>query len=426
VTPQFSPLTLEGREDVPNGAEHPGVGRSRCTYKPRILHYLSSPAWGGAEEYALSLLAAMPECGFVPYLAAPRQLLKAVEQRLSLPDFRCIAIEQTSSVDWRPATRFINFLRAQRIDLVHSHLFLGSLFASPLARLAGVSTVETFHLREVWREGKWLKGSFWLDRQVGRFVDRYIAVSHAAERHLLENKRIERSKVVTIHNGRDLARFHQPTQAETARARSELGVSDKQVMIVLGRLEQQKGHAFLIEAFRKLAPRWPKLIALFAGSGALDSELKARCAAAGLTDRITFLGYRNDTERLLSAADLLVLPSLFEGLPLVAIETLAMARPIVATDVEGTREIVADGDTGLLVRAADPAALADGIERILADPALGARLGRQGRTLVEQNFDIHQQIARTVDVYRRLLDQRMGQAGPLKAPDTLEQSIGLT
>lgn len=400
---------------------------SRLTYQPRILHYLSSLAPGGAEEYALSLLAAMPERGFVPYLAAPRQLLEALKPRLSALDLDCIAIEQTSPLDWRHAKRFINCLGAERIDLVHSHLFLASLFASPLARLARVSSVETFHLREVWREGKWLKGSFWLDRQVGRFVDRYIAVSHAAEHHLLENKRIAPSKVVTIHNGRDLARFHPATPAETARARAGLGVSDKQVVMVLGRLEQQKGHAFLIEAFRKLAPRWPKLIALFAGSGALESELKASCEAARLTDRIVFLGYRDDTERLLAAADLVVLPSLFEGLPLVAIETLAMARPIVATDVEGTREIIADGDTGLLVRATDPSALADGIERILADPALGVRLGRRGRVLVEQKFDIRQQIARTVEVYQRLLDQRMGQAGPLKAPDrTFQESIGLT
>ncbi len=401
---------------------------SRPTYKPRILHYLSSSAPGGAEEYALSLLAAMPEHGFAPYLAAPRQLLEVLKPRLSAMNLGSITIEQASPLDWRHAKKFINFLRGERIDLVHSHLFLASLFASPLARLAAVSSVvETFHLREVWREGQWLKGSFWLDRQIGRLVDRYIAVSQAAERHLLENKRIARSKVITIHNGRDLARFYPPTRDEIASAREQLGVSDKQVMLVLGRLEQQKGHVFLIEAFKRLAARRPKLIALFAGSGALECELKIRCEAAGLTDRIVFLGYRDDTEQLLAAADLVVLPSLFEGLPLVAVETLAMARPMVATDVEGTREIVADGETGLLVRAADPAALAFGIERLLANPALGARLGRRGRAVVEQNFDIRQQIAKTVEVYQRLLDQKMGQAGPLKAATTtLEENIALT
>jgi len=382
---------------------------------------------GGAEEYTLSLLAAMPEHGFVPYLAAPIRLLEAVEHRLSALNLRHIVIEQTSPLDWRPAKRFFNFLSTEQIDLVHSHLFVASLFASPLAQLAGASTVETFHLREVWRKGKWLKGSFWLDRQVGRFVDRYIAVSNATERHLLEGKRITKSKVITIYNGRDLTRFHPSTPAETMRARAELGLSDKQVVIVLGRLEPQKGHVFFIEAFRKLAPRWPKLIALFAGSGALESELKACCEAAHLTDRITFLGHRNDTERLLAAADLVVLPSLFEGLPLVAIETLAMARPIVATDVEGTREIVADGDTGLLVKASDSAALADGIERILSYPTLGAHLGQRGRASVEQNFDIRQQIARTVDVYRELLTQKVGGEGLRKVDDTtFEESIGLT
>ena len=418
---QSSPLAGAGQE-APNDVTEPGI-----RHKLRILHYLSSTAIGGVEEYVLSLLAAMEEHEFVPYLAGPRQLLEAMKQRLGALDLRCIAIEQTSPLDLRPSKKFLNFLRVERIDLVHSHLFVASLFASPLARLAGVSAVvETFHLREVWREGKWLKGSFWLDRQVGRFVDRYIAVSHVVERHLIESKRIARSKVVTILNGRDLARFHPPTPGESERARAELGVSDQQVVMVLGRLEQQKGHVFLIEAFRQLAPRWPKLVAFFAGTGALESELKASCEVSGLTDRITFLGYRNDTERLLAAADIVVLPSLFEGLPLVAIEALAMARPFVATDVEGTREIVADSDTGLLVRPADPAALADGIERILIDPALGACLGRRGRALVEQNFDIRQQIAMTVDVYRRLFKQTMPGAGRRKdAVAAIEETISL-
>ncbi len=385
-----------------------GTVRSVSGYKPRILHYLSGNVIGGIEEYVLSLLAAMVNYGCVPYLAAPPQLLRAMKQRSRTLDLRCVAIEQTSPLDWRSSRKFLNFLKAERIDLVHSHLFVTSLFASPLARLAGVSAVvETFHLREVWRENKWLKSSFWLDRQVSRFVDRYIAVSHAAEQHLLENKGIARSKIVTILNGRDLIRFHPPTSTEIASARAALGVTDEQVVMVLGRLEPQKGHAFLIDAFKKLAPRWPKLVAFFAGSGALESELKASCEAAGLKERIRFLGYRGDTERLLAAADIVVLPSLFEGLPLIAIETLAMARPFVATDVEGTREIIADGNTGLLVRSADPGALEDGIERILVNPALGARFGRRGRALVEQSFDIRQQINRTVDVYRQLLHQAM-------------------
>jgi glycosyltransferase involved in cell wall biosynthesis len=351
----------------------------------------------------------MGEDGFVPYLAAPRELLEALRQRLP-PDLRCIAIEQKSLLDWGAARKFVRFLSAERIDLVHSHLFVASLFASPLARFAGVSgVVETFHLREVWREGKWLKGSFWLDRQVARFVDRYIAVSHAAARHLVETKRIPRSKVVTIHNGRNLDRFKPPTPEQRARARAELGLSDVQVLLVLGRLEHQKGHVFFIDALKQLAPRWPRVRALFAGSGVLESELKARSEVAGLRDRITFLGYRTDTERLLAATDLVVLPSLFEGLPLVAIETLAMARPIVATGIDGTREIIADCETGLLVRPADPAALAEGIERILAAPILGNCLGQRGRDLVEKNFDIRQQIAKTLDVYRRALKFRVNE-----------------
>jgi glycosyltransferase involved in cell wall biosynthesis len=382
------------------------VSSAGAIERPRVLHYLSSSAWGGAEEHALSLLEAMPDHGLIPYLAASPRLLETMGSRLAAFGSRYIAIERNSIRDWRHGKRFWNFLKSERIDLVHSHLFVASLFASPLARMARVpAVVETFHLREAWREGHWLKGSFWIDRQISRFVDRYIAVSQAAELHLIENKRIVPSKIVKIYNGRDLTHFAPPSNAAIEAARSELSVTGKQVVMVLGRLEPQKGHVFLIEALKTLAPRWPKLVALFAGTGALEAELKAQVSAAGLADRITFLGQRDDTVRLLAAADMVVLPSLFEGLPLVAVEALAMARPMVATNVEGTREIIADGDTGILVRPSDPTALAVGIERILADPSLGAQLGARSRRLVERNFDVQMQIAATVRLYRTLLEK---------------------
>jgi glycosyltransferase involved in cell wall biosynthesis len=340
-----------------------------------------------------------------PYLAAPSRLLEVAESKLKATGIRCVGIERRSTADWTHAARFWTFLRKERIDLVHSHFFVASLFASPLAKLAGVpAVVETFHLREIWREEKWIKGNFWVDRQIGRFVDRYIAVSHAVERHLIETKRISASKVTTIYNGRDLKRFRPRSPVESALARSELGVTENQVVLVLGRLEEQKGHVFLIEALRLLAPRWPNLVGLFAGTGALQGQLLAQSESSGLSNRIVFLGQRNDTERLLAAADVVALPSLFEGLPLVAIETLAMAKPILATDIDGTREVVVHGDTGLLARPADPAALAAGIERLLRDRALADRLAQRGRSVVERNFDVRIQVARTAEVYRRLLE----------------------
>jgi glycosyltransferase involved in cell wall biosynthesis len=393
----------------PIETRRPEAKEAESRDRPRVLHFLPFAVRGGAEEHALSLLSALANSGFEPWIAAPPALLADLAQELKAFGVQTFSITHASLFAFAEVSRFARFLRRQRIAIVHSHMFPASIFASPLARVCGVrGVVETFHLREVWREDKPLKGSFWLDRQISRFVDRYIAVSHAAERHLSDTKGIPRSKVTTIHNGRDLTRFHPPFPGERAHARAELGVSNKQTLLVLGRLEPQKGHIYVIETIRGLVRAWPRLIALFAGAGALRTELNARCQALGLAEQVRFLGQRSDPERLLAAADIVVLPSLYEGLPLVAIEALATARPMVATDIEGTREIVIHGETGLLVPPADSAALAQAVERLLESPPLGAQLGARGRALVERNFDVRRQVEQTVQVYEELLARPTG------------------
>lgn len=179
-------------------------------------------------------------------------------------------------------------------------------------------------------------------------------------------------------------------------------MSNEQTVLLLGRLAKEKGHALLLEAFKILGSRRPSLIAMFAGVGPLEAELKAKCKAAGLTDQVRFLGYRQDLQRLLAAADLVVLPSISEGLPLAAVEALAAARPIVATAVGGTPEVVLDGQTGLLIAPNDSAALAEAMHRLLTDPALALRLGTNGRLFAERHFDVRLQIERTMALYRDL------------------------
>src|SRR5208283_4901896 len=202
----------------------------------------------------------------------------------------------------------------ENIALVNCHLFAASLLGAGVARMAGGGAVlETCHLPEVWRMGKGLRGRFWVDRQVGRLVDKYIAVSHAAAHHLIATKRVPKSKVRVIHNGRDLDRFAPADAQRRSATRAALGLGgDQPACLTLARLDDQKGHRHLIDALAVLARRWPNLVALLAGEGPLEAALRAQCAALGLADRVRFLGYRRDVPELLEAADLVVLPSLYE------------------------------------------------------------------------------------------------------------------
>jgi glycosyltransferase involved in cell wall biosynthesis len=369
---------------------------------PRILHFLSFPFRGGVEEHALSVLIALRNNGFAPFVAAPAPLLKIMEPELAAFGVRCAAIEISSPLDWRGAALLAAMLKRERIDLVHCHMATATLCALPAARMAGAMIIETCHGREFWRKGRRVKASFWVDRQASRFVDKYIAVSNAAAQHLRQVKGISEDKIVVILNGRDLTRLIPPTPEETAAARAELGLHNEPTVLLLGRLAEEKGHALLIEALKLLDSRWPSLIAIFAGTGPLEAEVRALCKAAGVTDRVRFLGYRQDLRPVLAAADMVVLPSVSEGLPLAAVEALAAARPIVATAVGGTPEVVLNDQTGLLIPPGNPAALAEAMDRVLSDRSLALRLGTSGRTFVERHFDVRTQVERTVALYRDL------------------------
>lgn len=371
-----------------------------------VLHLLTGRVFGGAEEHALSILTKMRAHGFEPCLAAPSALIEAMEPNLSAAGVKCLPLEFSSRLDVLTSARLLRFIRRENIAILHCHLFTASLSGAGVARMAGVGAVlETCHGPEVWRMGKGLRASFWVDRQVGRLVDKYIAVSHAAARHLIETKRVPKDKIRVIHNGRDLDRFN-PTNAQQRTAtRNSLGLRDEPTIMTLARLDEQKGHRHLIDALAKVAVHRPDVVTILVGEGPLENPLRAQCAALGLTDRIRFLGYRRDVPELFEAADMVVLPSLYEGLPLVAIEALAAGRPMVATEVDGTPEVVIHEKTGLLVPPANPTALATAIERLLDNPELASRLAADGRKFVRENFALQRQIDETVALYSELTGQ---------------------
>jgi glycosyltransferase involved in cell wall biosynthesis len=370
---------------------------------PAVVHLLTGKLRGGVEEHSLSLLARLHEFGFEPWMAAPPALLRAMERDLEAAGVGRLALEFSSPLDLAAGAHLARFVRRRRVALLHTQSFAASLAGAAVARMSGVGAVlETSHGPEVWRMGRRWRGSFWIDRQVARLVDLFIAVSHAAARHLIDRKHIPPSKIRVIHNGRDFSSYRPLGPEARARIRAALGVSDGPVLLSVARLDEQKGHRYLLDAVSRLSARWPALVLLLAGEGPLEPILREQAARLGIERRVRFLGYRADIPELLHAADVVVLASLYEGLPLVAIETLAAERPLVATAVDGTPEVVIDAETGLLTAPGDAAALAAALERMLDDPAMGVRLASAGREFVRENFALERQIEQTIAVYREL------------------------
>jgi len=366
---------------------------------------LTSPVRGGVEEVVLALLQRLDPTEFALALAAPAPLLDDLA-----PDLRGVTVDAlpVCADSWRrpgEVRRLGGFVRRWRPDVVNPHLFRSTAVAAPLARCHGAgAVVETYHGREGWRRGG-LRGSFLPDRLVARCVDRVIAVSEAAAAFLVRGKGYPAAKVVVVPNGRDLSRFTPGRDREAAR--KELGVDRHTPLAgVVGRLEPQKGHAWLLQAWPDVLRHLPDARLVVIGDGALRQPLESRARAAGVAGSVLFTGFRTDVPRLLDAVDVVVLPSLYEGMPLTAIEAAAMARPVVATAVDGTPEVVRDGETGLLVPPADAPALARALAALLRDPDGARRLGAAARARALARFDLARQVERTAAVYRAAVQAR--------------------
>ncbi|HVB59363.1 MAG TPA: glycosyltransferase family 4 protein, partial [Candidatus Acidoferrales bacterium] len=337
---------------------------------------------------------------FRPVLACPPVLIPALGQDIP-SDVEVIPFDRRSPNRMGAAFRFCRILRQQRVDILHSHMFQASRLASPLARMCSVPLIlETSHGRESWRKG-WLKGSFVVDRLVGHTVDRMIAVSEANARYLVKDKGLPAGKITVIYPGVRFERFN-PSAAVPLDLKTRLGfdVNDP-VLLVAGRLEPQKGHRVLIDALPLILREFPRVRLVCLSDGALRSKLEQRVAELGLQNSVRFTGYQPDLLPWLALADICVLPSYYEGLPVAVVEALASGKPMVATAVDGTPEVLTDGETGLLVPPGDSASLAKAIIQMLANPEQRASMARKGHERVLELFGKDVMIERTQDFYLR-------------------------
>ncbi len=391
--------------------------------KISLAYFLNTTVRAGVEEHVLSLLRGLDPEAFEVSLIAPPQLVEMYGG--DIPGHVAVMPLEVASFAPAKLRPLHRFLRGHQVDILHSHMFQSSLYSAPVAWRAGVPLfIETTHVSEQWRRGL-VKGNYFIDRCVARFVDYFIAVSHANARYLIGRKGIPARKVVVIHNGRDLEAFRPDwlsrEQVDQVRASASIGPEDP-VIAVVARLEPQKGHGVLLDAVRELLPEFPRLKVLLIGDGALRGELEKRVGDEQLSQCVKFLGYKKDVQTWLAVSDLFVLPSFYEGLPLVAIEASAMEKAIVATAVDGTPEVVLNGETGLTVAPGNSAELAEAIQTLLADPGLRSMMGQAGRRHVLRAFTEKQQVARTTEFYAQALRDRRGSV-PAGSPGERETNF---
>jgi glycosyltransferase involved in cell wall biosynthesis len=371
----------------------------------RVMQFLNSTVRSGAEEVALELARGLDPKRFRSFLVCPQELIGAFGDDCHTGDIETFALSLQSPWQAAIALRFIGYLRSQKIDVVNAHMIRAAVVAVPLARMAGVPIViQTCHGREAWRKG-WLKRRYWIDRIIARWADATVAVSEATRTYLVKEKRLGSHKVKVIRNGRSLGGFS-PSASRQECLRSELSIGPKDPVVgVFGRLEEQKGHRFLLSGMPNVLAQVPATKVILVGEGALRRELESDVNSLNVSDAVRFTGYRPDWKELMALSDVIVLPSLYEGMPLVPIEAAAMARPVVATSVDGTCEVVIDGVTGLLVPPGESEPMARAIVDLLTNPAKCRRLGQTAQTRAHEEFSLQRQIEETASLYEQLLSR---------------------
>ena len=365
-----------------------------------VVHYLDSSTFGGVEQVVSSLLSETDRQCWRPILYAHDS--PGIERLLS--DARANGVICRSvpvprgMTDVGAWSAFRRLLLQDHASVFHAHLSwpLACRLGIAAARLARIPCIAaTAHLYVPVHEVRWHLMKQHIQQQA---IDRYIAVSRDLAIRLHSDLGVPFAKLRVVQNG-VLVPKRVPNADFCLRASLMREGEGRPLVLTVARLHEQKGHEHLIRA----AVLVPGAFFVIAGDGPERERLESLVRESGIEERVRFLGQRSDVGALLAASDLVVLPSLYEGLPLSVLEAMAAGKPVIATSVGGVGEAIRDGESGLLVRPADPSALAAAIQGLLSDPIRAQRLGNAGRETVREQFSVDAMVRGVESVYEEVL-----------------------
>lgn len=354
----------------------------------RVLETVTPSRVGGAEIFVAELCSSFEELGAQVQLFCPA----------GRPFIDYAAAKGIPSISWKtygkidPVTivRLANLLKRGRFDVIHTHLSTASLLGAFAAKFVGKPSVAHVHGLNT--------------ATCYKYSDKIIAVSETVKSHLV-NQGIKANKIHVVHNGVDLLRFY-PADSRVAKAKlaeSDPDIlpdgSDGPLLGVFGALVNSKGHRVAIESMFLILKEVPDARMAIVGEGKDREDLERAAEALGLVDRIIFAGFQPDVRRIMSACDVVLIPSLrAEGFGLVAIEAMALGKPIVGSSAGGLLEIILQDETGLLVPPNDPQALAAAACEILSNPDKARSMGVKGRDRVEKRFAQGEQMRKVLAI----------------------------
>lgn len=372
----------------------------------RALIVISNLEYGGAQRQVVELANTADSQRLDVHLCSlSRYVPLAAELR---ERERLHVIRKHFKFDLSVVPRLARLLRALNADIVHGYLFDAEIAACLAGHLAGTPLVVASERNTDYRLKRRQLVAYRLTRGC---LDAVIANSQAGA--AFNSRTLGRDPVLyrVIRNGVDAAKF---TPGDDGGLRRELGLADDERLVgMFGSFKAQKNHPLMFAAATKVLARLPRTRFLFVGdelykgmhgSDAYKQRIDRLVDELGLRERCLFLGNRNDVVRCYRTCNLTVLPSLFEGMPNVVLESMACGVPVVVTDVSDNAMVAPDGKVGFVVRLGDEDAMAERIVHLLTDESLRQRMAREARRWVEQEFSNQRLAATTAAVYEELLE----------------------
>ncbi|WP_038011413.1 TIGR03088 family PEP-CTERM/XrtA system glycosyltransferase [Thauera sp. 63] len=369
------------------------------------MHVLYSFDVGGLENGVVNLINHMAYDRFRHAVVAIAQCAPSFCQRVRRTDVEFISLHKPPGHGVKLYPRLYRLFRQTRPAIVHTRNLAALEFAVPAA-FAGVrARVHGEHGWDTSDPGGTRRKYQLLRRAYSPFVNRYVALSGQIESYLTDRVEIARGRVERICNGVDTQRFR-PAVQRASIAGSPFADPAAVVIGTVGRLQTVKDQVSLVRAVaiaRKQGVDGSALRLLIAGDGPQRAEVASEIRATGIADITWLAGERSDVPEVMRAIDVFALPSRAEGISNTILEAMASGLPVVATDVGGNAELVVAGQTGALVPAENPDAMAQALLRYTSDAALRQKHGASGRQRVEQNFSIDNMVTRYTQLYESLL-----------------------
>jgi glycosyltransferase involved in cell wall biosynthesis len=373
--------------------------------KPNVLFIIDSFEQGGSERQALQLLRQLHTSGQCRvYLAClqDRGSLRAEADQLGLGEIYEYALTSFYDLNFaRQIRRVVHFIKEKKIDVVHTHCFYTNIFGMTGAFLARVparvtSKGETDGFRTPMQKCA--------ERMAFRLADRVIANCHVVENQLIKEG-VDSAKIIQHYNGLDMERLkvRPGLRREEALAAFGLPANRRYVSIVANLHNPVKDHPMFLRAAARVRARVPDAAFAIAGEGELMEGLRTLTAELGIEQDVFFVGRCDHVANLLFASDIGVLSSKAEGFANAILEYMAAALPVVATDVGGVREAIAENQTGYVVPSGDDMTMAARIIDLLNSPERARAMGERGKLIVAEKFSCDRHLQNTLELYDELL-----------------------